>query len=1251
MESPEQHALKNYEKELTEALLKNAPRSLLTLAEKAHGRGLISGEVNIQLKSLDPSVPHHLICRFLLLHICKKIYSKYKLEILMELFSTVRVASGVLSLVRQYYWSLINRHCPDSEDTLTLEHHVSALTEILAGYSSKWKEIATALWLTNNKIENIIAMNCKPILALKEVLLSWVVGECEHSKPPTLQNLKEALRSQIVGLGNVASTLQIDEIIANEGKPISKIEDSGEDIQIISPVDITEGCGVLLGINVYGYHEINYQWSKKDEHSGNFKNISKSNIYSHCNKSILYIFVKDLTVEGYYKCMVINTKREFKYSEPILLVVNTPLGQYQSILISNNTMSPEIPVDTWPPVNTNSYINLALIKQESIHKAGKYGRCTIRGDMDDIYEDKESITYDKALGCLSSGACLLIEGRPGSGKTTLVHKFSQDWARSEITVAHVRLLFLIHLRGFCSNPNIGLGDLIGCYFSGSDVEVIGKYANKHQGLGLCFVLDGLDEYIPQKKNAYIYELIRKRVLPKSVVIVASRPAAAADFRSDATRQIEVLGFLRDQIYDYIEKYTFSSPSKSHTGLIRYLDEHPNVLHMCYLPIHTCMICFLYDNLESDLPQTETNIYAEFTKFTILRMLYRDDSNSDMCIELLTDLPEPQNQLYITICKLAFEMTSSSKQVIRQTEVKNIFNLQPTDKDCMGLITVDKMAMMCGFQKLYTFLHLTFQEFLTAFYISILDGKKQMELIEQFRDAIQMKQVWKFFCGLVPLNVTNSRLIDQSCHGTSFKVQCLFESQQPQICDSVIDNNSLVFNDHFFTSSDFTAIAYVISNAQHQCVMKVVFDKCTIGMEGVGILAQKACGKLSLITTLCYHGYDCVTEQLLVVSRLIHLLPCLEILDISNTNLGPAEIDTLAEALKDHDLRRLNISCNNIGNSGINAFATALYSCPHLEELNVSFNRFEDLGACSLASSFCYFAQCFHKLDISNNFIASKGCKAIAEALQLCVNLRELCISHSLLHSKHTGAIVFGAAVKHCTNLFKLDISYNYIGSDGINAIAKALKHCPHLEELNASFNHIEDFGACSLASSFCYYAQCLHKLDISNNPIGSEGCKAIAEALQLCVNLRELCISHSLLRDGTGAIVFADAVKHCTNLVKLDISYNYIGSDGINAIAKALKHCSHLEELNVSYDHIEDFGACSLASSFCYYAMSLHKLDISNNHISSTGCKAIAEALRNVNIRELDFSFNCLKDSDAIILTRALTHCTSLHVCMSQHAV
>ncbi len=69
-----------------------------------------------------------------------------------------------------------------------------------------------------------------------------------------------------------------------------------------------------------------------------------------------------------------------------------------------------------------------------------------------------------------------------------------------------------------------------------------EYTEKHDGLGFCFILDGLDE------NSNKAQLIRKEVLPKAVVIVASRPAAASKFRSSsASRQVEIIGFLKDQI--------------------------------------------------------------------------------------------------------------------------------------------------------------------------------------------------------------------------------------------------------------------------------------------------------------------------------------------------------------------------------------------------------------------------------------------------------------------------------------------------------------------------------------------------------------------------------------------------------------------------------------------------------------------------------------------------------------------------------
>ncbi len=142
-------------------------------------------------------------------------------------------------------------------------------------------------------------------------------------------------------------------------------------------------------------------------------------------------------------------------------------------------------------------------------------------------------------------------------------------------------------------------------------------------------MDGLDEYIPHKSKTFIFDLIKKEILPKSVVIVASRPAGVARFRSIATKQVEVLGFLNDQISEYIDGYIFSVKSKCE-DLHKYLDEHPNVHHMCYLTIHAAMVCYLFYCLDVNLPQTETDIYDQFTRHTLLRSISRH-SDDLMCL--------------------------------------------------------------------------------------------------------------------------------------------------------------------------------------------------------------------------------------------------------------------------------------------------------------------------------------------------------------------------------------------------------------------------------------------------------------------------------------------------------------------------------------------------------------------------------------------------------------------------------------------
>ena len=74
----------------------------------------------------------------------------------------------------------------------------------------------------------------------------------------------------------------------------------------------------------------------------------------------------------------------------------------------------------WPPRMTDKTFNLAMIK-ESIVNCGKiddrFVRMTITGKVDDILHEKSPIDLKDIL-TTRKGRVVLLEGAPGSGKTT-----------------------------------------------------------------------------------------------------------------------------------------------------------------------------------------------------------------------------------------------------------------------------------------------------------------------------------------------------------------------------------------------------------------------------------------------------------------------------------------------------------------------------------------------------------------------------------------------------------------------------------------------------------------------------------------------------------------------------------------------------------------------------------------------------------------------------------------------------------------
>ena len=113
-----------------------------------------------------------------------------------------------------------------------------------------------------------------------------------------------------------------------------------------------------------------------------------------------------------------------------------PLGQVQlsphviqqvelwKLKLSELYLTEESKSDAWPPLKMINFVQLALVQQEK--HARHLDLRTPRRDIDEVYGQKNNVTYKELFKRLHNSSLILIEGRPGSGKTTLLVRISCD---------------------------------------------------------------------------------------------------------------------------------------------------------------------------------------------------------------------------------------------------------------------------------------------------------------------------------------------------------------------------------------------------------------------------------------------------------------------------------------------------------------------------------------------------------------------------------------------------------------------------------------------------------------------------------------------------------------------------------------------------------------------------------------------------------------------------------------------------------
>lgn len=614
-------------------------------------------------------------------------------------------------------------------------------------------------------------------------------------------------------------------------------------------------------------------------------------------------------------------------------------------------------MDEWPPSFNIEYINLILIQQNKIPGHKSKVKCDIelanKGQIEKIDERK---LYLKNIMAFDGRVCV-INGAPGVGKTRLVLKLCKDWAAGQL-LTNFHLVLYVALREPIARLSENIDELLN-YFGNNCNEGDRELIKKEQGKGVLFILDGWDELRPscRGESQFFPKLIKGSFLPGCSVIVTSRPGASRNIRCHAHRIVEVLGFGKKQVEEYIQAcFTCDGTSK----LINDLQKYPNIASTCYVAINLAIVCYVYHALGYSLPETLTEVYKWFIIHTVQRYLKKKKVAEEIHLdeELVVDstkdffdssdfdetvkniFKESVKDMLQKLGELALNGLAKDDLCFCRRDLVETCNLDIDDHqfDGFGLLKPVHMCLSARLETYYHFLHLSIQEFIAAFYISQMDASEQMRwLIHDKRyDA-----VIKFFCGIDEFKSQALRIFLKNAKPIRlFHFECVYEGQWKDHCKAIAYQCS-----HTFTLSailqpqQWEVLGYVMSNSETQWHFECrsqFLEKENLTCFSRRLSNDRAISHLSLEKM-------CISPCAIIhLSKICQLQLALAKLDIINCDLSDEDLSTFSRNIEHHpSLERLYIEDKTVTPQVLNAFLKLLPTLPVIKDVELKFRNFSN----------------------------------------------------------------------------------------------------------------------------------------------------------------------------------------------------------------------------------------------------------------------------------------------------------------------
>ncbi|XP_030584045.1 NACHT, LRR and PYD domains-containing protein 3-like [Archocentrus centrarchus] len=344
---------------------------------------------------------------------------------------------------------------------------------------------------------------------------------------------------------------------------------------------------------------------------------------------------------------------------------------------------------------------------------------------------------------------VLTKGIAGIGKTFTVQNFALNWAEGKSN-QHIDFIFVLLFRelNMLRDGDYSLLQLLLCFYPElKPLEGMQQLVNKQ----VLFIFDGLDENrfpldfdgsvrmddMNQRStvNVLLTNLIKGNLLPGALLWVTSRPAAASQIPSKYIDQMtEVQGFTERQKELYFSKrFSTASQAKEVLSCLRGMI---SFYFMGHIPIFCWIIAEVFRKGWSDEKSrritTMTELYIYYLLIQTQRTTQKYAGKSSKKRAKKKKSQAQNSAMLSNLSKLAFDQLQKGNIIFYEEDLRE------------SGINVDEASVFCGFcseilkeerglykKKMFSFVHLSFQEFLAALYMHHCCMTKNINTLKSF----------------------------------------------------------------------------------------------------------------------------------------------------------------------------------------------------------------------------------------------------------------------------------------------------------------------------------------------------------------------------------------------------------------------------------------------------------------------------------------------------------------------------------------